>query len=374
MGLISDKRYNVCVSAAALRSSGALTVYKQFLDHLNDNVGNDIYWIFIDPDMPRKPIKNVHFISIELTSLHQRIVFDWFDCKRILKRKGINPDCIVSLQNTGIKGFSRILQIVYYHQSIPFYSNRWNLFNKFERRLFLYKHFYPWFVKHSLSDNTKVVVQIPYIKKKFIERFKIREDRVFVLPPDQETIDISSINNCLWKDGRFHFLYPATPYRYKNHEIILKSLIEIKKTNPGLYNKIIVHFTIQSSDLDYLNCLLQSEGLLEKIDFCGEVAHDMLLEMYASSSGLLFPSTIETVGLPLSEAAAFGLPIVASDLDYSHEVLNDYSGVVYCDPKNVKAWSDAIIQLLQSRPRYTPLSNKKDTSWDSFFQIIHNHI
>jgi len=39
----------------------------------------------------------------------------------------------------------------------------------------------------------------------------------------------------------------------------------------------------------------------------------------------LFPSYIETFGLPLIEAAAFGLPIGVANEAYAHEVLKGYN-------------------------------------------------
>ncbi len=43
---------NVVVSAAALRASGGLSIYKQFLYHLQKNINGDRYFIFIDKCMP----------------------------------------------------------------------------------------------------------------------------------------------------------------------------------------------------------------------------------------------------------------------------------------------------------------------------------
>ena len=42
--------------------------------------------------------------------------------------------------------------------------------------------------------------------------------------------------------------------------------------------------------------------------------------MYKAADGLLFPSTIETIGLPLLEAATFGLPVLANELEYVNYV------------------------------------------------------
>ena len=48
-----------------------------------------------------------------------------------------------------------------------------------------------------------------------------------------------------------------------------------------------------------------------------------------SESILLFPSYLETVGLPLLEAKQYGAPIIASDCAYAHETVGEYENVSY---------------------------------------------
>ena len=68
-----------------------------------------------------------------------------------------------------------------------------------------------------------------------------------------------------------------------------------------------------------------------------EIAH-----MYASASCLLFPSKLESWGLPLSEAKEYSLPIIASDLEYAHETIGEYERVRYFAPDDVDALFSAM--------------------------------
>ena len=126
---------NVVVSTAALRSSGGLSIYKQFLYHLQKNINGDHYFIFVDNSMPAPIIKGVEYIVVDLKSHFKRIKFDNSECLAILKGKGINADVAVSLQNTCVNAAAK-KNILYYHQSLPFYSNHWNPLKKDERLLF----------------------------------------------------------------------------------------------------------------------------------------------------------------------------------------------------------------------------------------------
>jgi glycosyltransferase involved in cell wall biosynthesis len=52
----------------------------------------------------------------------------------------------------------------------------------------------------------------------------------------------------------------------------------------------------------------------------GKIPRDEIMALYASARALIFPSTSESFGLPLVEAAHFGLPILASELDFVRDV------------------------------------------------------
>ncbi len=58
------------------------------------------------------------------------------------------------------------------------------------------------------------------------------------------------------------------------------------------------------------------------------------------ATALLFPSFAEGFGLPLAEAAALGVPVIASDLPVFREIVTD--GLVALPPDDAAAWKAAI--------------------------------
>jgi glycosyltransferase involved in cell wall biosynthesis len=60
------------------------------------------------------------------------------------------------------------------------------------------------------------------------------------------------------------------------------------------------------------------------------------------SEGLLFPSLAEGFGLPPVEAAALGVPVIASDLSVTRELLGDYP--VYLNVTDRYSWVETIMQ------------------------------
>ena len=66
----------------------------------------------------------------------------------------------------------------------------------------------------------------------------------------------------------------------------------------------------------------------------------LLLQLYARASALLAASLAEGFGLPLIEAAHYGLPIIARDIPVFHEVAGDHA--FYFQGENPEALSEAI--------------------------------
>lgn len=361
---------NIVLIATACRTGGALTIYKQFISHLNDYINGNRYCVFIHPDMPQPEIKGVTYIEQDTSRHLDRILFDWVKCRKILEKRGIVPDVVFSLQNTGVRSLRDCRTIIYYHQSLPFYTQRWNPFDKKERTLFYYKHIYPYFVRKSLTDATDVIVQIPFIKKGFVRRFDFREDKVHVLFPDLEKIDVDRIVPYDFRDDKIHMLYPATAWSYKNHKVIIESLSLVRTIDRELFSRIAVHFTVYRGENGDLDGMVQRYDLEHNVIYDGVVSHDLLLSMYKAASVMLFPSEIETLGLPLLEAAMFGLPVIVSDLDYAREVLKDYDGQTYVRPDDPAGWARAIINAASTRRDITPLCQTTESSWAYVYSML----
>lgn len=358
---------NVLVLASATRTSGALTIYKQFLSHLPNYVRGHRYYIFVDSGMPQPEIENVEYIHDSDHSYKHRMYMDKKGYIAEIDRRGVTLDMVFSLQNTGC--ITNCKQVVYYHQPLPFYPHKWNPFKKAERTLFLYKYIYPFFVKRTLNNNTDIVVQIPFIKKGFAKHFNFDSNKIHVAFPDVENIDINNIPIHDYKNGCYNFIYPATAASYKGHLTLAKAINIIKENDESLANKIKIHLTIEPRANIELYKYITKNNLLNSFEFHGCIPHDELLSFYKGSIGLLFPSTIETLGLPLLEAAAFGLPIIASDLDYAHEVTLGYNGIDFIQSNEFDVWADKISAICENKVIFDSFALTR-SEWPEVFNLI----
>lgn len=360
---------NVCVVATASRNGGALAIYNQFLSHLVRFIGNDKYLIIVDPRMPQKKIKGVEYLVIDTSGL-RRMYFDMSGFRKNLKFQMFFVDVIVSFQNTSVFYNKNVPQLVYYHQSLPFFKYHYNLFSKAGRTYFFYHYLYPNYVKFLSHKKVRYVVQTDYIKKCFLTRFtNVNEHNIYSFFPDVERIDEKAVLDFEFEEDTFNFFYPASGNEYKEHATLVYSLHEMNRSHPDLIKKIRVHFTLDEINNSPLVTLIENFNLRQQFVFHGNIEHDALLSMMKSSNGLLFPSVIETIGLPMLEAAALGIPIVANDLPFVHSVIDDYEGVTFVKLHDYQQWSKAILSLSKERKRF-PALEQRESSWPEVFKLI----
>ena len=278
------------------------------------------------------------------------------------------PDLIISLQNTGVRINKDIKQLIYYHQSIPLYSYKWNFFKKNERILWFYKHIYLYFVKANIYETTIFVTQFIWIKRKLEVAMKIQESKVKVISPTVDEISPEEIQRFNMQ-GMLNIFYPANSALYKNHIEIVNAFIYLKQG--GLLGDYVVYLTINAAEVPELFFLIKKHGLEKHFIFLGATEYHSTLRYYKSCDLILFPSIMETFGLPLLEAALFGKKILVANLDYAREVLSGYSGAEYLPVNNAKAWGDAIVNFSQKKVVFsTWTSPYTGKSWPNFFSLV----
>lgn len=363
---------NVVVNATALSTSGALTILKQFIR--NTEFNSEYHFIcFIPYGLGLIKPENVTFIEIHKMNWLNRILWDSFRLKNYLRDKKIKPYKVISLQNTSIN--IDVKQIIYLHQPLPFSKVEWSIFKKEEFKLFLYKHFYSFFIFLFVKDSTIFVVQTNWMKDELCSGFNIPMERIKVIKPE---VKFPKINKSKFNDEKVEkskgtkLLYPAVPFFYKNHLLILEALRILNEKNELVDCQFQV--TFKKGDSPIFDKLVSDYCLFDFIEYLGVMPYEELMNKYLNAKFILFPSYVETYGLPLAEAAYFGKRILCSDIAFAHDVLEGYSGSVFLDFNNANVWSDAISKSLAVK--YTESfeinnsSLNKKTNWNDFFNLI----
>ncbi len=126
---------------------------------------------------------------------------------------------------------------------------------------------------------------------------------------------------------------------HKNHEVLVRALAAL----PADMSLVIVGY-FDSSFPDPLPRLIARMGLESRVRLVPEVADEWLPAVYRAASVFAFPSLAEGYGLPVLEAMAAGLPVVASDIPALAEVAG--SAAVLLPPRDVAGWASALAAIL----------------------------
>lgn len=355
----------IVVNATALRFGGGLTILQQFIESIP--LDNFDYLVFVDKSVDisvNKP--NLKIVKQDVTSFFSRFKWDAFGLNKWLKSNKIKVDIALSLQNTNFRIDAKCPNYVYFHNSLPIYPNQWNPLKSVERNLWFYKNIYPFFIKMFINSRTEFFVQLDFIKKGFVNRFKVDENKIHVVFPVVNASTKIEKADVIVDQTVFNLFYPATNQFFKNHLVIFQAL---KSIDDKLTRKIVLYLTNKKSDFNPLPEFRNIE-----VVFLGNVPFETVMGLYQQLDCLVFPSYIETLGLPLIEAASTGLSILAADLPYAHEVLNGYGGVKFIDIQNQEQWASAIFALSSKNEKikFEKFVPEKRNSWPEFFEILKN--
>lgn len=303
---------------------GALTILNQYYETAIKDKENE--WIFVVSTPELKESDNVKVLNypwIKKSWFH-RLYFDNLVSSKIVEK--YNVDEILSLQNVVVPKV-KVKQTLYLHQPLPFVEKRYGLTENF--RFWLYQNVISTMIFKSIKKADKVIVQTKWMRDVATKKANVKKEKFFLKQPEIKV----SVKKLYKSDenSRRLFFYPASGLTYKNHEVIVNACKILKDKGISSYKVI---FTLKGDENKHVRKLRKK--VIEEdlpVEFIGLIDIDTVYEYY-SKSILIFPSHIETFGLPMLEAKMHDSPILASDCAFSHEILDDYDKVIFFNPQD----------------------------------------
>lgn len=347
------------VNDIAASSGGALEVLKEFYAYVStDREMSKHEWIFLlnSPFFPSS--KNIRILVFPKTRFNwiKRLIIDNISINKICKQNKV--DGIISLQNT-VGAFTKLPQMVYMHQIIPFQKEKRFSFLRSDERLYaVYQYIIGYLIKQSVRKADLTIVQALWIKDVVMSATKIESDRIIVNPltPNLEISQNPPSNDN--KNNRF--FYPAFECIYKNQNVIREACKILHKRG----EKVCVELTIDTDD--------STSGMIIP---CGKIKHVEVMKKLRSST-LIFPSYIESIGLPLLEAQSCNSIILAADCRYARETLAGYPNAYFFNPFNAEELADLMQKVKNKEIIIISKSNVKvpKSDWryviDRFIDLI----
>lgn len=151
------------------------------------------------------------------------------------------------------------------------------------------------------------------------------------------------------QEMRWDFLYVSDGSFHKNHLRLFEAwrMLAERGVMPSL--AVTLHPERDTALREQVR-MLRSDGL--RIEDLGLLPHADVLAAYHGAGATIFPSYAESFGIPLIEARAAGLPILAPELDYVRDVCDP---VQTFDAQSARSIARAVLRFLGHPANCVPL-------------------
>ena len=164
-------------------------------------------------------------------------------------------------------------------------------------------------------------------------------DRVQVLP--FHTNQLSALHTKRSEHiVRYDFCYVADGAPHKNHHLLLDAFVRLSKD--GILPKLALTLGERDTELIRdIEDIVARNGI--QVTNLGFLPQQDVKNLYLSSKAMVFPSLLESFGLPLIEASRMNLPILCSEKDYARDVCTPTETF---DPTSARSIERAIRRFL----------------------------
>jgi glycosyltransferase involved in cell wall biosynthesis len=295
------------------------------------------YFIFNAPEALRSGVANprFHWVSLPFSNaaLYEQILLP-----RAARKEGLSFLHYVDNSGATFSGFPYVLTL---HDTmhIRSLSKAYPHPTLRQRLVYAYKQ---WAIPRS-AQRARVVLTVSEVSRKHIvEGMGIDGGKVWVTP---NGVDLKAFRELTKNPSKsFRILVHAATDERKNIPNILKAAQLL--AGKGKYFQLrLMGMDANEAEQSGYPQEVKRLGLGPQVVWMGKVSSGELGRVYGESDLLLYPSRWEGFGLPVLEAFACGVPVVASDTTSLPEVAGNAALLV--DPENPEAIANAVRRLME---------------------------
>ena len=370
---VMSERRTIVISAVNLRKGGTLTILKDCLQYLSELAHESDYRVVaLVHKRELCYYEGIEYIEMPdiIEGWGKRLWCEYVVMHKISKK--LAPVYLwLSLHDTSPRVVAE-RQAVYCQTSFPFYKWSFRDF-KMDFKIPMFAMFTKYAYKININSNRYLIVQQNWLREGFGRMFGLGKAKFIVAPPQRKSLEIvpeEIFNDC------FTFFYASTPDCHKNFETLCEaaSLLEAE-VGKGKFKVVL---TLNGEENKYSRWLHSQWGKVQSIKFAGFMSKERLFGYYKSADSLVFPSKVETWGLPITEflETSVDKPMLLSDLPYAHETAAGASRVCFFNPSNPAELKERMKELIQGK--YAALApvakleieEPKADSWNELFEIL----
>lgn len=144
------------------------------------------------------------------------------------------------------------------------------------------------------------------------------------------------------------FIHISSMNNQKNTEAIIVAMSLVKEDHPV---ELYLYGPVNPS----LEALITDLGLQQIVFAKGEVPQEVLSKAIQQSDALILYSRFETFGCVLIEANACGVPVIVSNLEVFHELIEEGVNGLYAEGENPAALAEKLRQFIAQKEQFNKM-------------------
>ncbi len=333
-------RENIVISAVNLVEGGPLAILGGCLRYLSENLADRYRIIALVNRKDLFSFSNIEYLEFPNSkrSWINRIYYEYFYFYKLSKK--MNPLLWLSLHDMTPNVIADRLA-VYCHNASSFYRIKFSDL-LVDPKFVLFNFFYKYLYAINIKKADFVIVQQEWFRRSLIKLFNPK-NVIVAYPGKFDNLGLENRYIPAGKNAYFVFFYPSFPRVFKNFEVIGKAAESLLKR--GIKNFEVI-FTISGFENPYSKSIYKAFKDIKNIKFIGIQKKSNMPLLYNNADCVIFPSKLETWGLPITEAKNFLKPLLLADLEYAHETLGAYDKAIFFNPNNYAELADIMEHLI----------------------------
>ena len=198
----------------------------------------------------------------------------------------------------------------------------------------------------SLRRAARVIAISEFVRDRAVAKLGLDGERVRVVPLglDHDVLQPGTV------EREPFVLYPARPWRHKNHARLYEAFALVRRERPELR-------LVLTGGGDF-------GAVPDAVEVRGHVRREELVSLMQRASALVFPSLYEGFGLPPLEAMACGCPVACSNAGALPETVGDAARLF--DPHDPRSIAEAVLEVVADPAPWSErgLARAERYAWD----------
>lgn len=358
----------VVLSGVNFTEMGPLAVFKEAIVSLGAEYADSYEIIALVHRKSLFDVAGVTFIEYPeiKSSWWKRLRFEYYDCRTLSVR--LNPYLWFAMHDMTPNVKAQV-RAVYCHNPSPFYGFRLEE-SLHDWRFGLFTLLYRFLYRINIKSNDFVVVQQDWLRKEFQSLFGVT--KVVVAHPSMDLLSTGEAAPLRDLSGPYRFFYPAYPRTFKNMAQILKAA---RRLEHGGFDHFEVWLTMNGTETPYAAKMRREYSDLTTVRWMGLLPRTEVMRLYKEADCLIFPSKLETWGMPITEFKGTGKPILVADLPYAHETVGEYARAAFFATGDEATLSSMMKEAASGEEIFAPHSAQPiaepfSRNWEELWRIL----